>query len=118
VKEAYFAFEALSEHPYDFTSYLHGHSPELRCIDGCAKIATDNVSTTQFEVARVERYVDTDLQHTLLKMSMISKMVFKHRLRWVVEAAPTFGPHNRVSNSMLRTQRGKMAPEGSPENGD
>ncbi|CAB1099671.1 unnamed protein product [Ectocarpus sp. CCAP 1310/34] len=51
-------------------------------------------------------------------MSMIYKMIFNARLRWVLEAAPTFGPHNRVSNVMHRTARGRMAPVGSPENGD
>ncbi|CAM9101820.1 unnamed protein product, partial [Hapterophycus canaliculatus] len=118
VKEAYFAFEALSQHPYGFTSYFHGHHPELLCIDGCAKIATDNVSTAQFEVARMDRHVDTDLQHVLLKMSMMSKMVFRSRLRWVVKAAPICGPHNRISNSMRRTEREKMAAERSPDSGD
>ncbi|CAB1104560.1 unnamed protein product [Ectocarpus sp. CCAP 1310/34] len=49
---------------------------------------------------------------------MISKMVFDRRLRWVVEAAPTVSPHNRISNVMHRTARGKLAPEGAPERGD
>lgn len=118
VHEAYLAFEALSQHPYDFVSYLHGHNPELLCMNESAEIATDESCIAQFEVARVDRYVDTDLQHALVILSMISKMVFRFRLRWVTEAAPIFGPHNRVSNLILRTQRGKMAPEGSPESGD
>eukprot|EP00903_Cladosiphon_okamuranus_P012692 g11868.t2 len=118
ILEAYFAFEALTEHVHDFTSYQHGRFPEVLCIDGCAKICSDDVSTEHFEVARVERDVDTDLQHQLLKLSMISKMVFERRLRWVVEAAPTVSPHNRISNVMHRTARGKLAPEGAPERGD
>lgn len=118
ILEAYFAFEALTEHVHDFVSYLHGRFPEILCIDGCAKICSDDVSTEQFEVARVERDVDTDLQHELLKLSMISNMVFARRLRWVVEAAPTVSPHNRISNVMHRTARGKLAPEGAPERGD
>lgn len=118
IMEAYFAFEALTEHVHDFVSYLHGRYPEILCIDGCAKICTDDVSTEHFEVARVERDVDTDLQQYLLKLSMISKMVFDGRLRWVVEAAPTVSPHNRISNVMHRTARGKLAPEGDPERGD
>ncbi|CAM9175839.1 unnamed protein product [Scytosiphon promiscuus] len=118
VQEAYFAFEALRQHPYDFVSYLHGRNPELLCMNDSAQMATDDICTAEFEVARVERYVDTDLQHALVIISMISKMVFRSRLRWVTEAAPTFGPHNRVSNLMLRTQRESMAPEGSPEYGD
>lgn len=118
VQEAYFAFEALTEHVHDFVSYLHEPFPEILCIDGCAKICTDDVSTEHFEVARVERDVDTDLQHELLKLSMISKIVFDVRLRWVVEAPPTVSPHNRISNVMHRTARGKLAPEGAPERGD
>ncbi|CAB1105795.1 unnamed protein product [Ectocarpus sp. CCAP 1310/34] len=51
-------------------------------------------------------------------MSMISKMVFRTRLRWVTEAPPTFGRRNRISNVMLRTARGKPPPVGSPETGD
>lgn len=118
IREAYFAFEALTEHLHDFTSYLHGHNPEVICMDGCAKICTDDVSLRVFEIAREERDVDTDLQQELLKLSMISKMVFKLRLCWVTEAAPTVGPHNRISNVMHRTARGKLAPAGSPERGD
>ena len=92
VVEAYYAFEALGEHPYDFTSYEYGYFPEVFSIDGCAKVATDNVSTAQFEVARVERHVDGDLDHQLAKLSMISKMVFRSRLRFIFEALPTFSP--------------------------
>lgn len=118
IKEAYFAFEALVQHPFGFVSFMHGRWPEIFCIDGCAKICTDDVSREQFDIARAERDVDADLHNEMLKMSMISKMVFNARLRWVLEAAPIFGPHNRVSNVMHRTARGRMAPVGSPENGD
>lgn len=118
VKDAYYAFEALVEHPLDFTSFEHGYNPEIMAIDACNKICTDDVSTAQFEVARVDRVVDGDLQLQLAKLSMISKMVFKRRLRFVTEALPTFSPHNRVSNLMHRGERGKMPPKGSPEDGD
>ena len=118
VKEAYYAFEALGEHPFDFTSYEHGYFPEIFTIDGCAKVATDNVSTAQFEVARVDKVVDGDLDHQLAKISMISKMQFKSRLRFISEALPTFSPHNRISNLMHRGRRGKMPPRSSPEDGD
>ncbi|CAB1114020.1 unnamed protein product [Ectocarpus sp. CCAP 1310/34] len=118
IKQAYFAFEALVQHPFGFVSFMHGRWPEIFCIDGCAKICTDDVSREQFDFARAERDVDADLHNEMLKMSMISKMVFNARLRWVLEAAPILGPHNRVSNVMHRTARGRMAPVGSPENGD
>ncbi|CAB1099148.1 unnamed protein product [Ectocarpus sp. CCAP 1310/34] len=102
IKEAYFAFEALVQHPFGFVSFMHGRWPEIFCIDGCAKICTDDVSREQFDIARVERDVDANLYNEMLKMSMISKMVFNAHLRWVLEAAPIFGP----------------TPVGSPEDGD
>ena len=45
-------------------------------------------------------------------------MVFSRRLAFITEAAPTFGPFNRVSNLGLRTVRGAMVKEGTPETGD
>ncbi|CAN0087981.1 unnamed protein product, partial [Ectocarpus sp. 13 AM-2016] len=118
LKECYYAFEALTQHPYEFKSYEWGRFPEFVTIDGCAKINTDNTDTSQFQIARTERHVDTDHQHQLLKFSMISKMVFPKRVRFVLEAAPTFGFSNRISNLMFRTARGKVADPGSPQTGD
>lgn len=118
IRDAYFAFEGLTQHPFDFVSYLYGHCPELMSIDGCAKVISDDATLAHFDQARQERLVDIDLGHQLLKMSMISKMVFRARLRWVTEAPPTFGRRNRISNVMLRTARGKPPPVGSPETGD
>ncbi|CAN0351833.1 unnamed protein product [Ectocarpus sp. 6 AP-2014] len=83
LKECYYAFEALTQHPYEFKSYEWGRFPEIVTIDGCAKINTDNTDTSQFQIARTERHVDTDHQHQLLKISMISKMVFPKRVRFV-----------------------------------
>lgn len=117
LKESYFAFEALTEHVHDFMSYQYGLNPEILCADGTAKLCADGISMAQFEVARVDRVVDTDLQQELQKLSMISKMVFARRLCWLVEAPPVIG-RNRTSNLMHRTARGKVAPAGTPESGD
>lgn len=118
IREAYYAFEALGEHPYDFRSYEHGLYPEILIIGGYAKVATDNVSTAQFEKVRVPRMVDADLDHQRLKVSLCSNMVCKLRLRFVEEAAPTLSPHNRVSNLIYRGRRAKVPAPGSPGDGD
>lgn len=118
MRESYFSFEALTEHPFDFQSYLYGHFPEILSIDGCAKVISDDVSPANLEQCREERVMDMDLCHQHLKYSMMSKMVFPRRLRWTVEALPAFGSRNRISNLMLRTARGKPPAKGSPELGD
>lgn len=54
-----------------FQSIVHGNFPEVLTVDGCAEVATDDVSLAQFAVARQERCLDADLQHQLLKLSMM-----------------------------------------------
>ena len=92
----YLAFEALCDHGYSVQSILHGNFPKVLSVDGWAQGATDDVYLPQFAEVRVERDLDADLQHQLLKLSMMSPMVFSERLRFIVEAAPTFGPFKRV----------------------
>lgn len=116
LKNCYYA--ALNQHRTEVVSYLYRRRPEILTVDGCAKVATDHVSIAEFEVARLERYVDADLQHQLLKVSVTSKMVFGERLVFVTGGAPAFGPHHRVGNLMLRTKRGNISPPGSPQDGD
>lgn len=87
-------------------------------LDGCTKVATDNDSTARFEVARMERMGDEDLDHQRLMKSMCSEMLFKMRLRFVEKAAPTFTPHNRVSDLVFREKRGKIPARGSPQDRD
>ena len=91
---------------------MHGHYPEILTVDACAKVATNNVSTKQFEVARQERELDADCQHVQLKLSMMSPMVFDRRLAFVTEAAPIFSPHSRLGNLVPRSERGKIAGRG------
>ena len=114
----YFAFEALRDHGYYFQSIAYGNFPKVMTVDGCVKVATDDVTFARFAVAREVRSLDADLQHQLLKLSMMSPMLFAKRLRFITEAAPTFGPFNRVSNMVSRSARCAMPGVGSPEIGD
>lgn len=118
VMESYFAFEACCQHPYAFTSFIYGHYPEILAMDGCEKVATDQVSLQQFGIAREERVLDADLQHQLLALSMMSTMTPGSRLLFVDEAVPVFGPFNRVSNMIKRSARGQLPKPGDPESGD
>ena len=45
-------------------------------------------------------------------------MVFSEQLQFIAEAAPTFGPFNRVSDLVRRSARGAIPEKGSPETGD
>lgn len=83
-------------------------------------MTTDNVSTAQFQLARVDRVVDGGLDHQLAKdINNIKDAVpVKSPLHIISEALPTFSPHNRFSNVMHRGKRGKMPTRGSPEDGD
>lgn len=118
IKEAYFAFEALTEHPYGFWSFLHGYYPDLLTADGCTKVATENVSFHQFRRANETGTLDIDHHHQLLKLTMMSPMVFHCHLRFVDEAAPTFSPFNRVSNRFLQTQTRQIPSTSSGKNKD
>ena len=59
----YFAFETLCDHGYFFQSIAHGNFPRVLTVDGCARVATDDVTFAQFAVAREEvQSLDADFQ--------------------------------------------------------
>lgn len=115
---AYLAFEACSQHPYAFASFMYGSCPEVLSIAGCAKVDTDDFSLDEFRLAREERQVDADLRQELLVLSMLSPMVFGRRLRLMDGAVPVFSPSNRLSNVLHRSTRRPLARDGDPESGD
>ena len=90
---------------------------ESSTVEGPMKAVTDNVNLAQFAMALPERYLDANLQRHSLKLSIVLPMLLGTRFRFVTEAGPTFCPFNRVSNLVLRTARGAMPKEGSPESG-
>lgn len=73
----------------------------------------------QFEIAQQRRmFVEADLQHQLLRLYLMSGMVFDQRLDFVIERLPTFSPRNRVGNLVFHIKLGKMTKLDLPENGD
>ena len=144
LKDAYFAFEALTDHPYDYKSYLYGCYPELLSVGDCTsrKLAPRNSNPApppagqlntaceeeqeeeeEEEEKDEETHIDADLQHQLLKVSMMSTMIFEERLDVAndvaknVATATLLAPGNRLSNRVTRRST-KKRPEVPDANGD
>lgn len=65
-------------------------------------MATDKIPTEQFEGARVEEYVDGDVDHQLAKTLTVSNMLFTSCLRFVLETFPANFPRDGLSNLIFR----------------
>lgn len=116
--QAYLAFEALTDHPYAFSSIVHGFFPLLTSCDGCNKLATNNMTLEKFLAQRQEQVIDMDLSACWLQLSMLSGMVFSKRLQFVYNTPMTFSPHNRKSNIFTLKARGPVANNEDLEKGD
>lgn len=104
--ELYLAFEALTDHPYEFSSIVDGFFPLLTSCDGCNKVATDNMSVEKFLAQRKKQVIDMDLAACWLTLSMLSPMTFSKRLQFVYTTPMTFSRHNRKSNIFVLAARG------------
>lgn len=118
LKDAYLAFEALTDHPYAFSSMLHGFFPLLTSCDGCNKLATNNFTLEQCKAQREKQVIDVDLGAELLTLSMLSPMVFSKRLQFVSSTPMTFCPENRKSNVFTLEARGPGSDDSDILNGD
>lgn len=104
--EVYLAFEALTDHPYEFSSIIDGYFPLLTSCDGCNKLATDNLTLDKFLKQREKQVIDMDETACWLTLSMLSPMAFSKRLQFVYTTPMTFSPHNRKSNIFVLEARG------------
>lgn len=117
---AWFAFEALTQHPYAFTSIQHGRCPAAVSFDAGLKLYNGDVPQHRVDDATDEMAVDADLVSALLEMSMLLPMVLgSAKVTFVARVAPAvMSPHNRVSNVMVRGAWADVAGQGSQEDGD
>lgn len=106
--EAYLAFEALTDHPYEFSSIAAGYFPLITSCDGCNKLATNNMTLERFLAQREEQVIDMDLTACWLTLSMLSPMVFSKRLQFVYTTPMTFCRNNRKSNIFVLAARGAV----------
>eukprot|EP00903_Cladosiphon_okamuranus_P019499 g17932.t1 len=116
--DAYLCFEALTEHPYTFSSYKHGYFPLLSQWDSCNKTVV-NISVEGYFRQRKEHVKDMDLDWVWLIISMLSLMVFgstKVQLSYSTQVA--FCPHNWKSNVITIPARGKARQPGDVEAAD
>lgn len=106
--EVYLAFEALTDHPYEFSSIAKGYFPKITSCDGCNKLATNNMTMEKFLAQRERQVIDMDLTACWLTLSMLSPMTFSKRLQFVHTTPMTFCPHNRKSNVFVLEARGAV----------
>lgn len=106
--EVYLAFEALTDHPFEFSSIAAGHFPLITSCDGCNKLATNNMTLERFLAQREKQVIDMDLTACWLTLSMLSPMVFSKRLQFVYTTPITFCRHNRKSNIFVLAARGAV----------
>lgn len=107
--EVYLAFEALTDHPYEFSSIIDGFFPLLTSCDGCNKLATNNMTLDKFLKQREKQIIDMDLSACWLTLSMLSPLVFSKRLQFVYTTPMTFSRHNRKSNIFVLDARGPVS---------
>lgn len=107
--EAYLAFEALTDHPYEFSSEVHGFFPFLASCDGCNKLATNNMTLEKFLAQRGKQVIDMDLSACWVTLSMLSPMLFSKRLQTVYTTLMTFSRYNRKSNVFVLEEQGAVS---------
>lgn len=107
--EVYLAFEAFTDHPYEFSGIVHGFFPLLTSCDGCNKLATNNMTLEKFLAQRDKQVIDMDLSACWLTLSMLSPMIFSRRLQFVHTTPMTFSRYNRKSNIFVLEERGPVS---------
>ncbi|CAB1105581.1 unnamed protein product [Ectocarpus sp. CCAP 1310/34] len=115
--DAYLAFEALTDLPYWFFSFIDGFFPLLSSFDGCAKLAV-NICIEKYLRQRMEQVIDMDLDAIWLVISMLSPMVFGMRLQFSQNTPVTFCPQNRKSNIIVVPARGHAPRSGDAQAAD
>lgn len=119
LRDAYLAYEALTDHPYGFSSVVHGFFPLVTsCDGGCTKLETENCTLDKFLAQREKQTIDVDLGAEWLALSMLSPMLFSKRLQLVYSTPLTFCPDNRKSNVFVLDARGPVPGDGDVEEGD
>lgn len=115
--DAYLAFEALTDHPHGFFSFIDGYFPLLSSFDGCAKVAV-NICIEKYLQQRMKQVIDMDLDAIWLVISMLSPMVFRMRLQFSQNTPVTFCPQNRKSNIIVVPARGHAPRSGDAQAAD
>ena len=115
--DVFLAFEALTDHPYGFSSLRHGYFPLISSWDGCNKLAV-NIDLEKYIDPRGEHVIDMDLSAVWLHLSLLSPMFFSKRLQFTHDMPVTFCPQNRKSNILTLPARGPAPRSGDVETGD
>ena len=114
LKNAYLAFEALTDHSFEYRCWLWGNDPQIVTYDACMKLSTNFVTRQQTDASRASMEIDVDLITLFIQLSILSHIVFKGvRMQFVVGAGETIGsspawiaPGNRLSEFFRKSARG------------
>ena len=121
LKDAYLAFEALTDHPFEYRCWLWGKYPQIVTYDACMKLSTNYVTREQAKASRPDLSIGVDLITVLLQLSILLPIFFGGvRVQFVVGAGETVGsspawvaPGNRLSKVFIKSPRDPA--KGSPE---
>ncbi|CAM9172800.1 unnamed protein product, partial [Laminaria digitata] len=115
--DVYLAFEALTDHPYAFSSFVHGFYPLVTSWDGRNEPEV-NINLEKCIDQRDEHVIDMDHSAVWLSLSMLSPMLFSRRLQFSYNTPVAFCPQNRKSNILKLPGRGPAPRSGDAEAGD
>ena len=123
LKNVYLAFEALTDHPFEYRCWFWGNHPEVVTYDAGMKLSTTFITQQQAEASRDDMDIDdVDPMMILLQPSILSPIFFEGvRVQFVVGAGETVGsspawtsPGHRLSEVFHESTR--CAGKGSSPN--
>lgn len=115
--DVYLAYEALTDHPYAFSSVVHGFYPLMTSWDAGNELEV-NINLEKYIDQRDEHVIDMDCSAVWLALSMLSPMLFSRRLQFSYNTPVAFCPQNRKSNILKLPARGPAPRSGDVEAGD
>ena len=115
--DVYLAYEALTDHPYAFSSVVHGFYPLVTSWDNCSAMKV-SINLEMCIDQRDEHVMDMDCSAVWLALSMLSPMVFSRRLQFSYNMPVAYCPQNRKSNILKLSGRGPTPRSGDVEAGD
>ena len=113
----YLAYEANADHPYAFSSVVHGFYPLVTSWDDRNELDI-SVKLDKYIDQRNEHVIDMDLSAVWLSLTMLSPLLFSRRLQFSYNTPVVCCPQNRKSNILKLPGRGPAPRDGDVEAGD
>lgn len=112
LSNAFLAFLALVDFPFEFRCWMWGNCSAIVTYDACVKMANNFMTKRLAESSRKATAIDQDLMTCCLKLSLVSSVFFFVRVQFVLGAMEAKGvspcwsaPANRRSETVQKTAR-------------